>query len=218
MSKFKVGDRVVRISNFKHRPHSPDWEVGKVHTVTGVSGDGRWINVDHPYIGFRNFPFDPGFFRLAKYSEYFTEPAKAEPTTGHVADSPIQKHSKGEFYPLCVVGYGDSNRVAYTIENLETGEVMAFAPGEFKGVSNIRAWGSAQHAYSWLNENHLSIKAGAYKQIKGRPTFIKNGLGLEIVVPPKHKRWAVMLDKVDFNKDTVLLNGVYYQALEQDIG
>jgi len=218
VNNFKVGDRVVRTHNPTDRVTSPDFVEGKVYTVTEVSLSGRWINVDHPFNGKRDdrYPFWANYFRLAKYSEYFTERKVAKPTTGHAADSPIQKHSKGEIYPLCVVGYSDIGRTAFTIENLETGEVLGFMPGESKGSSNIRAWSSAHGAYNFLAGSKEGMKAS--KWIKGRPTFIKHSFGLEIVVPPKHKRWAVVLDKVDLNKDTMLLNGVYYQSLEQDIG
>lgn len=213
MSRFKIGDRVVRTE--KRNAYGCDGkavEVGELCTVAGV--DRGWLLLkEHPSMSYGN---NPVFFRLARYSEYFTEPAKAESTTGHAEGSPIQKHSKGEFYPLCVVGYSDAGRTAFTIENLETGEVLSFMPYEFKGGANIRAWGTAHGAYKFLAEHQQDLKASSW--IKGRPTFIKHSLGLEVVVLPKHKRWAVVLDKVDLNKDTMLLNGVYYQALEQDIG
>lgn len=212
MSKFKVGDKVRRVA--KNRDQT-------VRTVTKVL-DGGWFNHDG---GKEHKDYSaisecwPGYWELAPYSSYFTETPNI-PTTdgGHIAGSPIQKHSKGEFYPLCVVGYSDAGRIAFTIEDLEKGTVVGFAPGEFKGGSNIRAWGNAAAAYKWLDDNQLAVKAGVYKMIEGRPTFIKHSLGLEIVVPLKHKRWAVVLDKVALDKEAMLINGVYYQALEQDIG
>lgn len=213
MSKFKVGDKVVRTEALNHG----GLVKGGVYTVAKVNG--KWIQVEgNSTHAWDDCPFHEDYFKPAQYSSYFTEqPAKAEPTTGHAAGSPIQKHSKGAYYPLCVVGYSDAGRTAFTVENLEQGTVVGFAPGEFKGGSNIRAWGSAAGAYRWLDDNQHALKAGAYKMIGGRPTFIENSYGIEVVIPPEHKRWAVVLDKVDPNK-VMLLNGVYYKALEQDIG
>lgn len=210
MAKFKVGDKVRRITIY-----NPD---RTVRTITEVHKDG-WFNHDggtehRDYFGTGGCYEE--YWELAPYSSYFTEQqAKAEPTTGHVSDSPMQKHSKGEFYPLCVVGYSDTGRMAYTIENLEQGTVLGFVPGEFKGGSNIRAWSSAAAAYKFLAERQEVAKS---EWVKGRPTFIKHSLGLEIAVLPKHNRWLVTLSKVDPDPNVMLINGVYYKALEQDIG
>lgn len=209
MSKFKVGNKVRRIDKSGDQT---------VRTVTEVYDSG-WFNHDGGE-GHGDYCSMGGcyenYWELAPYSSYFTEQqAKAEPTTGHVSDSPMQKHSKGEFYPLCVVGYSDIGRMAYTIENLEKGTVLGFMPGEFKGGSNIRAWGNAAAAYKFLAERHEVAKS---EWVKGRPTFIKNSLGLEIAMLPKHKRWLVKLDKVDLDSNVMLINGVYYKALQQDIG
>ena len=215
MGQFKVGDRVVRTKVLKQSPPMwPNFEEGKVYTVS--KADIGWIDLSemHRDIGF--CPYNASFFRLANYSEYFTEPVKAEPTTGHAAGSPIQKHSKGEFYPLCVVGYSDAGRMAYTIENLEQGTVLSFMPGEFKGVSNIRAWSNAASAYKFLAERASGFAQSEW--IKGRPTFIEHGYDLEIAMSPKHERWLVKLGKFELADDVMLINGVYYKALEQDIG
>lgn len=216
MSKFKAGDKVIR----QRLACQFGFVAGKVYTVE--SAIGSWLKI----AGERGYdahdahdrhPFHESYFDLAPYSRYFTEQAtKAEPTTGHAAGSPIQKHSKGEFYPMCVVVYSDIGRMAYTIENLEQGTVLGFMPGEFKGGSNIRAWGNAAGAYKFLAEQASDVAKSEW--IKGRPTFIKHSYGLEIMVPPKHKRWLVTLGKVDLSADVMLINGVYYKALEQDIG
>lgn len=213
MSKFKVGDKVRRSPLYNGHDHDRT-----VRTVTEVH-TGGWFNHDGGKYH-RDYSGAGGcyeeYWEPAPYSSYFTEQqAKAEPTTGHVSDSPMQKHSKGEFYPLCVVGYSDNGRMAYTIENLEQGTVMGFVPGEFKGVSNIRAWSSAAAAYKFLDERPEVAES---EWVKGRPTFIKNSLGLEIAMMPKHGRWLVTLDRVDHDHTVMLINGVYYKALAQDIG
>ena len=74
-----------------------------------------------------------------RYSERFTRPAKAEPTTGHAPDSPIQKHSVGDIYPLAVVGYGSGNHVMYCVENLTNGTVLVHSSG-------VRQWLHAHEA------------------------------------------------------------------------
>lgn len=74
-----------------------------------------------------------------RYSESFTKRAVAEPTTGHAPDSPIQKHSLGDIYPLAVVGYGSGNHVMYCIENLSNGGVLAHSSG-------VRQWFRAHEA------------------------------------------------------------------------
>ena len=212
MSKFKVGDKVVR--NVQAR--FGGLVKGELYTVSLAKGP--WIQVEgNSTYALDGCPFYEDSFDLAPYSRYFTEQtAKAEPTTGHAAGSPIQKHSKGEFYPLCVVGYSDAGRTAFTIENLERGTVLSFMPGEFKGVSNIRAWSNAASAYKFLAERASGFAQSEW--IKGRPTFIEHGYGLEIAMLPKHERWLVVLDKFDVSADVMLINGVYYKALEQDIG
>jgi len=227
MSKFKVGDKVRRVVKFDG-PYGATFIKNRVYTVTAVGPSSRWIDVDVPkpkWAGHGVLPFDVAYFEAAPYSSYFTEPSTVDgihagtTPVGHIKGSPIQKHSKGEFYPLCVVCYTDKHyggRKAFTIENLETGKVLAFVPGEFKGGPNVRAWLSAQHAYAFLAD--YSDRLAKSEWVEGRPVFQKNGYGLIIEQPTFPNRKEVHLQKVDLTGDTFLLKGVYYKALDQDIG
>lgn len=216
---FKPGDKVVRIG-----PALSGVERGSLRTVKTVSSEEiagelvHWVTIaDCVSNHGKDFLFRTELFRHARYSEYFTVQADKSSDGGHIQGSPIQKHSKGPYYPLCVVGYSDTGRTAFTIENLEDGTVMGFAPEEFSGGSNIRAWGNSHQAYAYLDE-YVNTEMRKQVFVRGRPTFIKNSYGLEVVIPPKHKRWAVQLEKLDAPADAIAINGAYYKALEQDIG
>lgn len=202
MSNFKVGDKVVRTgcSLFWHGILK-----GGIYTVSVRH---------HSHVqlaettGYPKALFDADLFRLAKYSEYFTEQVPSEQAKGHVADSPIQKHSVGDFYPLAVVGYGQGSIVTYVVENLKDQTVA----GTFLGY--VRQWNSARLAQNYLervakNDNLPTTVVWH----KARPMFGECGW---LVLPPTPaKRTHVVFEKQD---DIIEINGAYYKALEQDIG
>lgn len=114
--------------------------------------------------------------KVSRYSSTFTEKAKDKTSSGHVKDSGLQKHSIGNAYPFAVVAYHSvtpfHDRLVYTVENLETGEVaMAFA-----GKESPRQW-APEHLHgavafaercAWSN---LDLFGNPISWRVGRPTF-----------------------------------------------
>jgi hypothetical protein len=197
---FKVGDKVVRTKFHRQSPSTgwPDFEVGKVYTVAESPASGSFINIkEMPVSGFSGY-YSVDCFRLAKYSEYFTEPTPT-PSKGHVADSPIQKHSVGDIYPLAVVCYADGDKQRFVIENLERGEVAVSSLDS----DTVLQWNRAANAHRFAE---LGGKCG---WAKGRPVYGPYG---GLVMPAKVRE----AERAVINMLTV--NGAYYQALEQDIG
>lgn len=204
MSNFKVGDKVVRTgcSLFWHGILK-----GGIYTVSVQH---------HSHVqlaettGYPEALFDADLFRLAKYSEYFTEQVPSEQAKGHVADSPIQKHSVGEFYPLAVVGYGQGSIVTYVVENLAQQTVAGW------GSEAVRQWASSEDAASFA----ARVKSGdiyhpALKWFGARPVFTGPNSNHLVLPPAPAKRTRVVFEKQD---DIIEINGAYYKALEQDIG
>jgi hypothetical protein len=194
---FKVGDKVVRIEDGVYSKLK-----GKVMTVNKVSvwTGQQWLGLDGAdnKESFDECPFLASSYRLAKYSEYFTEPTPT-PSTGHVADSPIQKRSVGDIYPLAVVCYADGDKQRFVIENLERGTV---AVSSLSGYSVLQ-WNRA------VNAHKFAELGGKCSWAKGRPVYGQYG---GLVLPAKVRE----AQRTVINLLTV--NGAYYQALEQDIG
>lgn len=156
MSKFKVGDR-VRVKPGDYHGYYFSGDVGTVveHPYEILNGPLVYVR----FSGHHNAKvFDEGYWwadpsQLDKlpvhYSSKFTDPAKAEPTTGHAPDSGLQKHSIGELYPLAVVGYGD-NPMIFVLENLETGQVAG------GGDDDVRQWRNADHVVAFAKKHGLT--------------------------------------------------------------
>jgi hypothetical protein len=194
---FKVGDKVVRIEGGFYSKLK-----GKVMTVNKVSvwAGQQWLGLDGAdnEESFDECPFLASFYRLANYSEYFTETTPTQPT-GHVADSPIQKHSVGDIYPLAVVCYAHGDKQRFVIENLERGEVAVSSLND----DTVIQWNRATQAHKFAE-----LK-GKCSWAKGRPVYGEHG---GLVLPAKVSE----AQRTVINMLTV--NGAYYQALEQDIG
>ena len=109
----------------------------------------------------------------------------------------LQKHSIGDIYPLAAVGYGSGEGVAYTLENLQTGEVCMAG-------SWVRQWGNAKHPLEFAKV--IGTKRGvSWKH--GRPVFDSDG---KLHLPPRPIK--------DFEVTLLAAIAEYQRALEQDIG
>lgn len=110
--------------------------------------------------------------KVVPYSSTFTEPVKAEAPSGHTADGGgLQKHSVGDIYPLCVVGYAfDADTTVWVVENLARGRV---ACGERKSVWQ---WDNYKDAAEFAEHAMWYTKDRMGRDILwevGRPVFPK---------------------------------------------
>lgn len=170
MSKIKVGDYV-------EVTHAEGWDL--VYYTVGAGG-----RVVKEMLGMYIVQFTYGKYKtldggrwavnagqvkvVTPYSSTFTKPAEPKPTTGHVANGGgLQKHSVGDIYPLAVVGYADGDKLRFTVENLETGQVCSC--GEV-----VRAWHCAELAEAFavlIKEGKASIYADPIMWDSRRPKF-----------------------------------------------
>lgn len=211
MSKFKIGDKVRVTSNVGTTGFFSMGAEGvvvaegipygavQVHFVAGP------YNCDGPW-----WVSSWCLEKIKPYRETFTEKAKEEPAKGHVADSPIQKHSVGEFYPLAVVGYGQGSIVTYVVENLAQQTVAGW------GSESVRQWASSEDAASFAARVKSDDPNRCWpKWFCARPVFAGPNSNHLVLPPAPAKRTRVVFEKQD---DIIEINGAYYKALEQDIG
>lgn len=80
MSKFKVGDKVVRSTDSNREIFL--WRAGKkdYYTVTGVSGSGMWLQLDYKTREGDNYPWLAPFYELYQEPEDELPPAPASVT------------------------------------------------------------------------------------------------------------------------------------------
>lgn len=141
----------------------------------------------------------------AAYSSSFTKPTT--PSTeakGHVASGGgLQQHSVGGAYPWAVVAYDDKvHGTRYTVENLETGEVMSLRG--LYGTEYPAGWYCAANATAYLETMRRS---GSQLLVKGRPVF--DGYRLVFAKP----------NKVQEAQDAMVAAVMaYHAALQSDIG
>lgn len=122
-----------------------------------VGGDNVWCVLDSQ------------IKKVVPYSTTFTAPAKAEAPSGHTADGGgPQKHSVGDIYPLCVVGYAfDADTTMFVVENLKDGTVCT------AGLA-VRQWYSSTAAFSFAEHASFHKIDSGGRQITwtvGRPRF-----------------------------------------------
>lgn len=73
MQKFKAGDKVVRSTDFNHETFLLHAGKKDYYTVTGVSSDGMWLQLDCKTRDGDNYPW------LAAYCELYQEPEDGLP-------------------------------------------------------------------------------------------------------------------------------------------
>lgn len=142
-----AGGKVVKVDN-------QGALVSFTHGEFNSGAGGRWwiehgeYTVEHPY------------------SSTFTESAKAAAPQGHTADGGgLQRHSIGDIYPLCVVGYSrDATYTMYVVEDLERGTVACDRFGTPLQWRDSRAAGNFARTVD-------RTTTGAPPWFKGRPNF-----------------------------------------------
>lgn len=166
MSKFKVGDRVRRVTI---ENSGEDWclPVGSTATVQAVNpeDDGLEGIMICDIVG----QVGKGAEReehLSLYFELVQEPAKQAAKQAAKAGG-LQEHSLGDCYPYAVVGYGNGGVTTFVVENLQTGETQTLRDGTLATCDAKLACQRQQVAYRW--------KGGWSKE---RPRYVNGNLSL----------------------------------------
>lgn len=154
MSKFKVGDKVVRGPAYRR---TSGWSLGdEVCTVTKVNSIGDIALDKAPNAS--HWAWD--YFYLA------TEATTQDTAQAAAIAGGIQAHSVGGGYPLCVVGYSAlDGKTLYVVENLQDGTVAGY------GTSKVRQWVDARGAWDFLGKHPRATdrKGEPILWLKGRP-------------------------------------------------
>ena len=167
MARAKVGDYIKVTDRSDNEMFYREGAGGKVIEV-----DGRLALVSFTYGEFNKrsggqWWIEHGQYTVEKpYSSTFTESTKAEAPQGHTADGGgLQKHSVGDIYPLCVVGYSrDASYTLYVVEDLERGTVACDHFG------TPLQWRDSRAASNFARTVDRTT-TGAPPWFKGRPNF-----------------------------------------------
>lgn len=172
MSKFKVGDKVVRGPAYRR---TSGWSLGdEVCTVTKVNSIGDIVLDKAPNAS--HWAWD--YFYLA------TEATTQDTAQAAAIAGGIQAHSVGGGYPLCVVGYSAlDGKTLYVVENLQDGTVAVY------GNRRVRQWSTAQQAWVFLGKHPRATDdhGDPIQWIKGRPVQDPGSTRARLVIPREPK-------------------------------
>lgn len=168
----KVGDYIEVTSSFGNSKYFRVGAGGKVVSKWGDAVAVRFTYGDYD-ANPGQWAVSRGRYKVIKpYSSLFVgdgcrgDMPSTDVVGGHVADGGgLQKHSVGDVYPLCVVGYSrDANYTMYVVEDLERGTVACDRFG------TPLQWRDSRAASNFARTVDRTA-TGAPPWFKGRPNF-----------------------------------------------